>query len=177
MNSCSMDGCASVVEARKLCNKHYLRLRRYGDPLFTKLTRSGRGYTKEYSVYKHMKQRCLNDNDKSYHYYGGRGIKVCDRWLADIENFIEDMGNVKPGMTLERIDNDGDYTPENCRWATMKEQCNNRRNSHWVTYGGETKTLTQWGDTLGLSYKVLHDRINKLSWPIEKALTTAKIER
>jgi hypothetical protein len=80
-----------------------------------------------YGTWSSMKARCYNPKSKFYSYYGGRGIKVCDRWLNSIENFIQDMGNRPKGTSLDRINNDGNYEPNNCRWATSKEQSNNRR--------------------------------------------------
>ncbi len=93
-------------------------------------TTHGKCHTSEYSTWQNMKARCLNINNTGYKYYGGRGIKVCDRWLK-FENFFEDMGlKPKPELTLERVNNEKGYSPENCIWATKKVQANNRRNSN-----------------------------------------------
>jgi len=85
--------------------------------------------TRQYYVWVEMKQRCHNPNNSNYKHYGKRGIKVCDRWINSYQNFLEDMGERPKGLTLERVNNDGNYEPNNCKWATCKEQANNRRNS------------------------------------------------
>lgn len=110
-----------------------------------------------------MKNRCMNPNDTFYSKYGGRGIKVCNRWL-DYSNFISDMGR-KPTSkhTLDRINNDGDYEPANCRWATPIEQANNKRNTKTVTYRGKTDTVANWARELGCGYFELYDRLRPKS--------------
>jgi hypothetical protein len=134
----------------------------------------GRG-TPEYNIWKGMKARCLDTECLAYSYYGGRGITICDRWINSFPNFLSDMGNrTSPDHTIDRIDNDGNYCPENCRWATMAEQGRNTRNNHLITHNGLTMCLTDWAAKVGLSRSVLSDRINKRKWTIEKALNTPK---
>lgn len=109
--------------------------------------------TPEYSTWKHIKQRCYNPKDKDYHYYGGRGIKVCERWRDSFSNFLEDMGKRPEGMTLDRKDNDGNYTLKNCRWTTKSEQCLNRgifknktsqyRGVHWKKQNNKWQASVQ----------------------------------
>jgi len=130
----------------------------------------GLATTKIYMIWAGIHTRCTNHNEKSYERYGGRGIKVCDRWLK-FENFLADMGERPDGMSLDRINNNGDYEPNNCRWATRKEQCRNRRNNRLVEYRGETKLLVEWCELLGLKYKLIYDRL-WAGWSIERTLTT-----
>lgn len=124
-----------------------------------------------------IKNRCYNPNSQNYEDYGGRGITVCDEW-QEFEPFYEwamangyDENAPSSEYTIERIDVNGDYEPSNCRWATDKEQANNRRNNHFITYNGKTKTLSQWEDELGIKQSTLKCRINNYNWSIERALT------
>lgn len=129
--------------------------------------------TKEYMIYSKMKDRCCNKNAKDYYLYGGRGIKVCDRWLECFENFYTDMGpKPTPKHTIDRIDNNGDYCPENCRWITQKEQNRNQRTNHILEFNGKKLPLVVWAELLNLERRTLCSRINKLGWSVEKALTT-----
>jgi hypothetical protein len=107
-------------------------------------TTHGQSNSKEYAAWASMKKRCYNQNNNRYHRYGGRGITVCDRWLNSFENFLADMGEKPKGCSIDRIDNDGDYCPENCRWSTPKEQCNNKSNNISLTIYGKTMSLTEW---------------------------------
>lgn len=130
----------------------------------------------EYQTWSGMKQRCRNPKDAAYINYGGRGISVCDRWLESFENFFEDMGpKPTPQYSLDRIDNDGNYCPANCKWATPKEQAANRRLSYspqyLITYNGQTKNLNDWAISAGLKHgKCLVYRLRR-GWPLDKALT------
>ena len=117
-----------------------------------------------------MLRRCNDKNASQFKYYGGRGIKVCDRWNS-FENFYADMGEKPDGLTIERIDNDGNYCPQNCKWATKEEQMRNRRNTLFVTYNDKTKTLKEWAKDLGIKYSILWKRLYVHCMPIKKALT------
>lgn len=123
-----------------------------------------------YRSWTAIKTRCLNKNNPAYSSYGGRGIKVCDRWLESFENFLADMGEAPPEMSIDRIDNNGDYEPGNCRWATRKEQANNRRSSRMITYNGLTKTLAEWASFLGMKSSTLAQRINRWN-DLDKAMS------
>lgn len=133
-------------------------------------TTHAKSKTGAYKVWTTMVARCTNPNASAYPYYGGRGITVCDRWKESFEAFAEDMGDRPEGQTVERVDNDGPYSPENCRWATRKEQSSNTRRSHWVTFEGETRILSEWAEILGIGSNALEWRME--NWGLERALTT-----
>lgn len=133
-------------------------------------TTHGKKNTRVYRCWSQMKRRCLNETDRRFADYGGRGIKVCDRWRESFENFYADMGDPPEGTSLERKDVNGDYCKDNCVWATDTEQANNKRNNRRVTYRGETKTLMQWARELNLNYTALVYRLNR-GWTPEQAFT------
>ncbi len=128
------------------------------------------GKPPEYHVWASMKERCKNPKCTGYQHYGGRGIDICPYW-ENFENFYASMGpRPTPKHTLERIDNDGDYCPENCKWATATENARNTRRNHRITHRGETKTLTAWADEMGISSSTLRHRLGPLGWSIEDAM-------
>lgn len=112
-------------------------------------TKHGLSRTKTYSIWRSMLQRCNNKNDKQYKNYGARGISVCEDW-SDFANFVLDMGKKPKDLTLDRINNDGPYSKENCRWVTMKDQCSNTRRNRFVVLFGDRITLTQAAERLGV---------------------------
>lgn len=122
---------------------------------------SGPNKTKIYVVWRNIKRRCLSESSTFYPDYGGRGITICDRWVNSFENFLTDMGEMPSSKhTIERKDNNGNYEPGNCVWATRKEQANNRRSSVFIEFNGERKTIAQWADHVGIAMKTLHKRIS-----------------
>lgn len=127
--------------------------------------------TPEFNIWSMMKNRCTNPNCNRHQFYKDKGIKVCDRWLGPdgFIHFIEDMG-MRPGpnYSIDRIDNDGDYCPENCRWATKKEQSNNQSRNLILEYMGRENTLALWCDELGLNYKRTWKRL-KDGWSVKRA--------
>ena len=127
---------------------------------------------KLYYVWHSMKQRCSNPNDKAYPNYGGRGIKVCTEWEHDYLAFKKwAMGNgYKPGLWIERVDNSKDYSPNNCRWETPKQQQRNKRTNVLVMIGGVEKCIAEWAELSGIPFATLERRI-ELGWPAEKLLS------
>jgi hypothetical protein len=121
-----------------------------------------------------MKQRCLNENNIQYIDYGERGITICEEWKNDFELFYNwSISNgYEEGLSIDRINNDKGYYPDNCRWTNELVQANNTRSNHYLTFGSETKTIAEWGRELNLPAKIISDRITKQGWSIEKALTT-----
>jgi len=112
-----------------------------------------------YDSWKNMYHRCLNETSPDYAYYGKRGITICDRWKHDYDAFVEDMGLREPGMTLDRINNDGNYEPGNCQWATRKTQSRNKRNNHILTIDGRSQTIADWADESGIASRALWLRV------------------
>ena len=135
-------------------------------------TRHGMNGTKEYHAWSELKQRCNNPKEPQYKNYGARGIKVCDRWLHSFENFYEDMGNAPDGCSIDRIDVNGDYCPENCRWADNETQQYNRRDTVKITFDGITETLLYWSKKTGIPAKNLYSRFHIMKWSAEKTLCT-----
>ena len=129
--------------------------------------------TSEYTSWEGMKRRCFNPNYKQYSDYGGRGITVCDRWKNSFENFFADMGlKPSPDHSLDRIDNDGDYQKDNCKWSTKAEQSNNQRsNKPLITIKNETQTISHWAKKMSISEQVIHTRL-KLGWSEFDAVMT-----
>lgn len=133
-------------------------------------TKHGMTESPEHHVWATMIQRCTNPNHGAYPHYGGRGINICQAWLR-FEQFLADMGpRPSMGHSLERKNNDGNYEPGNCKWATRKEQCRNRRSNRVIEYQGESKTLAEWAELYGLQQSTLSARI-RYGWPIHRALT------
>ena len=133
--------------------------------------------TTEYRIWSGIMDRCTNRNSKYWDRYGGAGIGVCKQWRK-FEGFYKDMGN-RPSaqLSVDRIDNEKGYSPENCRWASKKEQARNRKNNKYITHDGETHCIAEWGDILGMCPKMLRTRIFKHGWDIERAFTTPPRKR
>jgi len=124
-----------------------------------------------YTRWQSMKRRCYKEYDSHYKNYGGRGIKVCDRWVDSYENFLEDMG-LPPLLSyqIDRIDNDGDYSPENCRWVSVKQNANNKTNNKIITAFGESMTQAQWAEKTGIKRETISMRLRR-GWSAELALS------
>ena len=131
----------------------------------------GKSKTRLYNVWSSMKGRCHNKNHQDYPNYGGRGVKVCKRWRKSFQGFIDDMGKPpSPKHTIERIDVDGDYCPENCTWATRRTQANNSRNNRRIEFDGETHTLAEWARKLDIPYGRLLARLRR-GWTVDRAFS------
>ena len=132
----------------------------------------GGSRTRLYRIFQSIKARCYYTKHQQYHNYGGRGIKICDEWLNDFNKFRDwamDNGYSEE-LTIDRIDVNGDYEPDNCRWATHKQQSNNRRDNHIIEFNGESHTVTEWADITGINEATMFNRI-KAGWSIEDVIT------
>ena len=141
-----------------------------------RFTTHGMKQSPEYYTWVTMKDRCCNPRSKHHARYGSRGIKICTRWLDSFENFFEDMGLRPEGLSLDRIDNEGDYSPENCRWATPREQANNRRNTARVEFNGQAYTMARLARRFGIKVDTLRYRLQR-GMTVTQALTTPVLKR
>lgn len=133
--------------------------------------RWNRARSVEYLAWSAMIERCYNHKAKAYKHYGARGIAVCERWFA-FESFLADMGpRPTPTYSLDRIDNNGNYEPGNCRWTTRTTQMRNTRVNHFLELNGERRTIAEWCEKLGMSYSTVSERIRRYGWTTEQALT------
>lgn len=179
---CSCDcGSTTQVQRGRLVRGETVSCGCYGK---SKATKHGLHRSPEYCAWEHMKQRCYNPNSKNYHLYGGRGIRVCAEWFRDFSIFYADMGpRPSPGYSIDRIDVNEHYKPENCRWATHEQQARNRRSSTLVEVEGKMVSLAEAAEITGISRKTLSTRIcrgwtgEKLLSPVAQILSFSHAER
>ena len=152
-NSC---GCLK----RELCSERMITHGKTGSP--------------EFKIWSGIKKRCFQKSSSGFHKYGARGITMCDRWRDSFENFLADMGEKKNGMTIERIDNNGNYEPSNCRWATALEQGQNKRNTIRIDHDGKSYSLRFFAGIFGVDYKRLHELYRTKGMPLNLAIEKAR---
>lgn len=170
---CSVEGCDRKHHGRGFCSAHCKQFAKYGYVKSIEIQRiHGLSNSPEYISWTNMKKRCSSNTPHTYYRYKKRGIKVCDRWKNSFTAFYEDMGK-RPSLrhSIDRIDNDGNYCPENCRWATWEEQARNRSSNHYITYNGQKKSLAEWCEIFELSYTAVHQRLVS-GWSVHKAFNT-----
>lgn len=132
----------------------------------------GQSHSKAWNSWMKAKDRCFNSKHIAFHKYGGAGISMCDRWKNSFESFYADMGDPPTSThSLDRIDNSKGYEPENCRWASKKQQSDNSSWPRLITFRGETKNLSEWSKSLGMDINSVRTRIKILGWSVERALT------
>lgn len=156
-NTCNVTSNSLMVKDTQSCGCLKKESRKNRKP---SLTHGGSG-TRLYSIWKGVRNRCFYLNSKNYERYGGRGITVCEEWKDNFVNFRDwSLSNgYKEGLTIDRIDNNGNYEPSNCKWSTNKEQQNNKENNVLITYQNETKTLSQWAEEKGINNSALWGKV------------------
>ena len=178
VSECCIKGCNNKHRSLGFCDVHYSQWRRYGHPLSRELKyvrhghRQAKSDTKEYRVWHGMKKRCNCETDPNYHRYGARGIKVCDAWDQSFKVFIDDMGPCPNKYSIERIDNNGNYEPSNCKWATAQEQGQNKRDVYLtkdIVIDMRVKhqkgfTVKQIADSYSFPYNTTYMAVTKRSW-------------
>lgn len=182
--SCEVAGCSGEYHGRGYCYKHYERWRLYGDAENGKSDyvqpkgkgapayKHGLSHHPLYHVWSEMKERCYNKTNKNYHAWGGRNVTVCERWRKNVANFISDMGDRPDGHSIDRINNDGNYEPINCRWADATTQARNRRSTKLTiekaeeirSFRQEGLTLAKISEIVGFGEKVIHDVVSNKTW-------------
>ena len=143
------------------------------DKTIERMISHGKSNTRLHHIWKNMRQRCGNPHKPDYKYYGGKGVTIDDIW-NDYEVFAKWAieNGYSDDLTIDRIDVNGNYCPDNCRWVSMTEQARNMSRNRMITYNGESHCLSEWGEILGISVKVLSHRINAYGWSVERAFTT-----
>lgn len=139
-----------------------------------RLTTHGGRRTREYRIWRAVKDRCFNERNSHFDYYGGRGITMCDRWKNDFTAFLADMGPCPDGLTIERIDVNAHYDPSNCKWATYREQRQNQRRSKFVDYEGQRWNLKELCRHLGVKYNAVYDAVTRIGMTLEAAIVRAR---
>ncbi len=171
---CYAPNCERRGTSLGMCQTHYMRMRRYGDfnahPFIKHGEARSEKRTAEYAIWLSMITRCTNPKANNYHLYGGRGIRICDKWRQSFMEFLSDVGRrPHPDLTIDRLDNDGHYEPGNVRWSTIKEQGNNRRTNHVLTVDGVSKTIMQWAESTGISRTTIGSRVQS-GWSMSDAI-------
>ncbi len=172
LKNCSIPGCNNKYMAKGYCNIHYMRIWRYNDVLHTERERHGMVDTSEYKTWQDMKERCYRINNDHYHRYGGRGIIVCDKWKNSFMAFFADMGlKPFPKAQIDRIDNDGNYEPENCRWVSQKENARSRKKLTMAKaeeirnrYKLDNMTYAELGKIYRVSVSAIFNIIHKITY-------------
>jgi len=176
--ACSCGGSNSIknIEQGKLFRKDSTPTRSCGCLVKKHGHTVGGNVSPTFKSWDSMLSRCYSKQNKNYAHYGARGIGVCDCWNpsagGSFANFLEDMGERVRGQSIERIDCNGNYEPDNCKWATSKEQASNKRNSRKITFNGKTQSIMEWAEETGIPYSTLAKRIYTYNWNHERALTT-----